>query len=192
MIEIEFSVMEDAAGDANSLLPLLDVFEKQYHIRVKLTGITWYAGWTDIAKFGIFGHGPDVSCIGTSWIGSRASMHALRPFNPQQIHALGGDDAFFESSCRPNPHASPPALIRWNYPPGATRSTCHPPKTMSSTAPTCKHCKPAGVFPPFACGARLKTNSSLKQPASGQSCLPTPTRTWMNACTGTLTRWPNG
>jgi ABC-type glycerol-3-phosphate transport system substrate-binding protein len=115
MMEIEFSVMEDAAGEANNLLPLLEAFEKQYHIHVNLTGISWYKGWTDIAKFGIFGHGPDVSCIGTSWIGSLAAMHALRPFNPQQVRALGGADAFFESSWRSGflPNDPIPWAIPW-------------------------------------------------------------------------------
>ena len=115
MMEIEFSVMEETAGDANKLLPLLDAFEKQYHIHVNLTAISWYKGWTDIAKFGIFGHGPDVSCIGMSWIGSLAAMHALRPFNPQQVRALGGADAFFESSWRSGflPNDPTPWAIPW-------------------------------------------------------------------------------
>lgn len=101
MVEIEFSVMEEKPGDADSLLPLLKAFENQYPtIHVNLTGIRWHKGWSDIAKFGIYGSGPDVSCIGTSWIGSLASMHALRPFTEQQIRALGRADAFFESSWR--------------------------------------------------------------------------------------------
>lgn len=100
MVEIEFSVMESKPGDANNLLPLLKAFENQYNIRVNLTPISWLKGWTEIAKFGIFGIGPDVSCIGMTWIGSLASMHALRPFTQQQIRALGGADAFFESSWR--------------------------------------------------------------------------------------------
>lgn len=101
MVEIEFSVMEEKPGAVESLLPLLKTFENQYpNIRVNLTGISWFKGWSDIAKFGIYGNGPDVSCIGTSWVGSLASMHALRPFTEQQIRALGGADAFFESSWR--------------------------------------------------------------------------------------------
>lgn len=100
MVEIEFSVMEGTVGDANHLRPLLEAFENQYRIHVNLTGISWSKGWTDIAKFGIFGTGPDVSCIGMSWIGSLASMRALRPFTPQQIRSLGGADAFFKSSWR--------------------------------------------------------------------------------------------
>lgn len=100
MVEIEFSVMEGVAGDSERLRPLLDIFTKQYDIRVKLTGIPWAKGWADVSKFGIYGHGPDISSIGTSWIGSMASMQALRPFTPAQVRALGGAPAFVEASWR--------------------------------------------------------------------------------------------
>ncbi len=98
MKKIEFSVMEDVDGDANQLLPLLDAFEKQYNIHVDLTGINWNDGWEKIANFGIYGNGPDVSSIGTSWIGGLAAMKVLRPFTPQEVRVLGGADAFFDSS----------------------------------------------------------------------------------------------
>ena len=98
MVEIDFSVMECNPGDADSLRPLMDAFETQYHIHVNLIGINWVRGWTEIAKFGIYGHGPDVSAIGTTWIGSLAAMHALRPITPQQVGTLGGAEAFFESN----------------------------------------------------------------------------------------------
>ena len=97
MVEIEFSVMEGTPGEANHLLPLLAAFEHQYNIHVNLTGISWYSGWEDVAQFGMFGNGPDVSCIGTTWIGSLAAMQALRPFTSQQIRSLGGENAFFKS-----------------------------------------------------------------------------------------------
>ena len=98
MTKIEFSVMEDVDGDANHLLPLLDAFEKQSNIHVDLTAINWNDGWERIASFGIYGNGPDVSSIGTSWIGGLAAMKVLRPFTPQEVRMLGGADAFFESS----------------------------------------------------------------------------------------------
>lgn len=100
MIEIEFSVMEGSAGQANSLLPMLREFEKQHHIHVNLVGIPWSKGWGEIAKFGIYGHGPDLSAVGTTWIGSLASMRALRPFSLEQVRSLGGAESFFESSWR--------------------------------------------------------------------------------------------
>ena len=100
MIEIEFSVMENNPDTAVNLLPLLQAFEAQYHIHVNLVVIPWSKGWTEISKFGIFGHGPDVSEIGTTWIGSMAAMQALRPFNSLEVRGLGGEDAFFENLWR--------------------------------------------------------------------------------------------
>jgi multiple sugar transport system substrate-binding protein len=115
MVEIEFSVMEGVDSDVDSLLPLLEAFEKQYYIHVNLISITWVKGWGEISKFGIFGHGPDVSCIGTTWTGSLASMHALRPFTPREVRALGGENAFFESSWRAGflPNDPSPWAIPW-------------------------------------------------------------------------------
>ena len=43
MIEIEFSVMEGDPGVTNNLLPLLEAFEKQYHIHVNLVAVPWVA-----------------------------------------------------------------------------------------------------------------------------------------------------
>ncbi len=97
MAEIEFSVMVGSPGGASHLLPLLDAFKKEHGIKVNLNEVTWSAGWPEIVKFGIYGHGPDVSSIGTTWIGSLAAMQALRPFSQQEISALGGGEAFFSS-----------------------------------------------------------------------------------------------
>jgi len=96
MVEIEFSVMVGLPGTSSHLLPLMEAFEKQSHVHVKIIEISWAKGWTEIVKFGIFANGPDVSSIGTTWIGSLAAMQTLRPFTPQEIRALGGAEAFFE------------------------------------------------------------------------------------------------
>ncbi len=114
MVELEFSVMENNEGDAQQLRPLLDIFERENHIRVNLTGITWPQGWAKIAKFGIYGHGPDVSSIGTTWIGSLAAMQSLRPFTAREVQALGGADAFFEPVWRTGFLSKNPAL--WAVP----------------------------------------------------------------------------
>ena len=115
MIEIGFSVMENNAGDAEQLRPLLEAFEQQYRIRVNLVGIPWTDGWTEIAEFGIYEHGADVSSIGTTWIGSLAAVHALRPFTAQEISALGGAEAFFEPIWRSGflPNDPTPWAVPW-------------------------------------------------------------------------------
>jgi multiple sugar transport system substrate-binding protein len=102
MRQLEFSVMgNDSNPDlTNNIRPLLQAFEEQYHIHVNLISIPWATGWTEISKFGIYGHGPDVSEIGTTWIGSLAAMQTLRPFTLQEVQGVGGPTAFFESSWR--------------------------------------------------------------------------------------------
>ena len=102
MVEIEFSVMVGSVrtGQTDYLLPLLETFEKEYRIHVNLVEIPWDKGWTQIAKYGIFGSGPDVSGIGSTWIGSLAAMQTLRPFTAQEIRVLGGPETFFESIWR--------------------------------------------------------------------------------------------
>ena len=115
MVEIEFSVMENNAGDAERLRPLLDSFEKQFRIHVNLVGVPWYKGRAEVFKFGIFGQGPDLSSIGTTWVGSLASMQALRPFTAQEVRAVGGADAFFEANWKSGflPNDPTPWAIPW-------------------------------------------------------------------------------
>ena len=115
MVEIEFSVMEGEPGRSAPLLPLLEAFKKQYNIQVNLTGIQWDKGRAEVAKFGIYGQGPDVSSIGTTWVGSLASMRSLRPYSPSDVRALGSADAFFESTWRAGllPNDPTPWAIPW-------------------------------------------------------------------------------
>ena len=98
MVELEFSVLSQNQETPDRLLPLLHAFEVQQHIHVNLLVLPWAKGWTEIAKIGIYGTGPDISEIGSTWVGSLASMQALRAFTSAEILALGGKDAFFEKS----------------------------------------------------------------------------------------------
>jgi multiple sugar transport system substrate-binding protein len=98
MLQLEFSVMANDLALAQNLQPRLQAFEARHHIHVNLTAIPWSNGWTEISKFGIYGHGPDVSEIGTTWIGSLAAMQTLRPFTPSEVRAVGSSSAFFEAN----------------------------------------------------------------------------------------------
>ncbi len=97
MKEIEFSVMEGHAEETRDLLPIMEEFEKEYRIHVNIVTIPWKTAWDQNVKYGIYGNGPDVSAVGASWIGSLASMRALRPFTSMEIQALGGARTYFES-----------------------------------------------------------------------------------------------
>lgn len=97
MIELEFSIMVSSQDAGNALRVVLDEYEKQTRVKVNLTIFTWDIGWSDIVKIALYGHGPDVSELGSTWIGSIAAMNALRPFNSGEIRSLGGADAFLQA-----------------------------------------------------------------------------------------------
>ena len=98
MVEIELSIMARGNDPIGDLLPLLDQFEAEHHIHVKVTVLTWDIAWNEIVKMALYSDGPDVSEIGTSWTGNFIAMNALRPFTSSELVALGGSAAFLPSS----------------------------------------------------------------------------------------------
>jgi len=98
MAELELSIMARDAGPVGDIRPLLDQFEKEQHIHVRLTVLSWESAWAELVKVALYGHGPDVSEIGTTWIGNLIAMNTLRPFMPAELNVLGGSAAFLPSS----------------------------------------------------------------------------------------------
>lgn len=93
--EIELSIM---ANRADNLAPLLKQFEAQEHIAVRLRLLTWDTAWAELVKVALYGDGPDLSELGSTWLGDLVSMNALRPFSTEEIGALGGPAAFLPSA----------------------------------------------------------------------------------------------
>lgn len=93
MEEIELSVMS-YGPTVEHLQTVLQAFEAQQHVKVKIQPLDWERGWADIIKLALYGHGPVVSEVGSTWVTSLASMAVLRPFVAREIAELGGPNAF--------------------------------------------------------------------------------------------------
>jgi multiple sugar transport system substrate-binding protein len=93
--EIEFSVM---TSSATGIQPLLDQFEAEHHIHVRLRLLSWDTAWSDLIKVALYGDGPDISEIGSTWLGDLVAMNALRAFEEAEINALGKAAAFLSSA----------------------------------------------------------------------------------------------
>jgi multiple sugar transport system substrate-binding protein len=78
-----------------ALANALQVFEAQHNVRVHVQVLDPTQEQRQLTDFAIFSTGPDVSEVGSTWLSSLMSMNALRPFKPQEVHALGGREAFF-------------------------------------------------------------------------------------------------
>lgn len=95
--EIEFSIM---APSAEGMRPLLEQFEADTGIRVRLRLLTWDSAWAELVRAALYNDGPDVSEVGTTWIGDLVGMNALRPFNAAELAALGKSAAFIPTVWR--------------------------------------------------------------------------------------------
>lgn len=95
--ELEFSIM---APNAAGMLPLMEQFHAETGIRVRLRLLSWDTAWSDLIKVALYGDGPDVSEIGSTWIGDLVAMEALRAFDSNTINALGGANSFMPVTWR--------------------------------------------------------------------------------------------
>jgi multiple sugar transport system substrate-binding protein len=93
--EIEFSVM---TSSATGIQPLLDQFQAEHHIHVRLRLLSWDTAWSDLIKVALYGDGPDISEIGSTWLGDLVAMNALRAFEEAEINALGKASSFLSSA----------------------------------------------------------------------------------------------
>jgi multiple sugar transport system substrate-binding protein len=94
MKEIELSVMYHDDPTTDTLRALLRDFEAATRIHVRLRVMNWSDAWTELVKVALYKQGPDVSEIGSTWLGDFARMLALHNFTNADIRSLGGADSF--------------------------------------------------------------------------------------------------
>ncbi len=97
MEEITFSFFDRGKDVPNHIQALVEQFEKDQGIRVRLEVIPWSMGWARMVEVALYHSGPDVSEIGNTWAGDLTRMEALRPFRQEEIESIVGKDSFFES-----------------------------------------------------------------------------------------------
>lgn len=94
MLEIEYSLIEDAPLDTRIIASLLDEFTAKHQVRVRITVMHWEQAWPELFNIALNGKGPDVSHLGSTWISSLVAMNALRAFSAREVAAMGGAEAF--------------------------------------------------------------------------------------------------
>ncbi len=93
--EIEFSVMTSSATGIESLLAQ---FESEFHIHVRLRLYTWDSAWSELIKTALYNDGPDISEIGSTWLGDLVTMNALNSFGERELDDLGAGTLFLPSA----------------------------------------------------------------------------------------------
>ncbi len=85
--KLELTVM-DGTNPGGVLADYLREFEARHDVKVNLTILAWETAWTDIVKYALYGRGPDVSEIGSTWLARLVGMNALRPFTDSESTAF--------------------------------------------------------------------------------------------------------
>jgi multiple sugar transport system substrate-binding protein len=94
MTELELSIMAGDLDATDTLRLLLKEFEATRGVRIRLTVLSWLTGWMESVKSALYGHGPDVSEIGSTWMSGLVGMNALLPLTERDVRAVGGPSAF--------------------------------------------------------------------------------------------------
>ena len=109
--EIVLSIM---APRADGIQPILNRFESATGIHVKLRLLGWDTAWKEIINFSLHGGNPDISEIGSTWIGELMGMSVLRPFAPHEVQKLKQSVTLFNLSWRSV--TSQPDGVVWGIP----------------------------------------------------------------------------
>jgi len=97
MAELELSVMSRGPTTVADLQPLLDQFEAEQRVHVRLRVLNWDTAWADLLKVALYQYGPDISEIGSTWLSSFVAMDALQPFVSSGVSAAGDPSVFLSS-----------------------------------------------------------------------------------------------
>ena len=118
MPELELSIMSRGPTTVADLQPVLDQFEAEQRVHVRVRVLNWDTAWADLLKVALYQYGPDVSEIGTTWLSSFVAMDALHAFGSSGASAAGDPSAFLASSWQSGLMAQRPGEppLRWAIP----------------------------------------------------------------------------
>jgi multiple sugar transport system substrate-binding protein len=95
MLELQYSYIGDPVP---TLQKVLDDFGRQNNLHIELRQLDWDNAWHELMLWSLYGNGPDVSHIGSTWVSSLMGMNSLRLFAPDEIRQVGGEYAFLPHS----------------------------------------------------------------------------------------------
>ncbi|APD10497.1 MULTISPECIES: sugar ABC transporter substrate-binding protein [Thermus] len=90
---LEVWIMPNSAQPAEDFKALVAPFERANNVQVKVTVLDWGVAWTRITAAATSGVGPDITQLGTTWVGAISAMGVLEPLD-DVLQALGGQGAY--------------------------------------------------------------------------------------------------
>ncbi len=97
---------------------LLDEFEREHNIHVNIEFLNWHNGWARLVEMAIYGRGPDLSEVGSTWVVDLVRMNALQSFSPSEMKLIGGENDFIQANWKAGitPGAADAPPVVWGVP----------------------------------------------------------------------------
>lgn len=89
-------ILSSMIGDAEALN--LNEFRAKFHIFIQHRLLPWDSALSELMNIALQSQGPDISQIGSTWLGSLTGMIALRMFRDSDVALFGGRQAFLTSA----------------------------------------------------------------------------------------------
>jgi multiple sugar transport system substrate-binding protein len=93
-----FSTFVHSDGMDSPLYDLLTTYMQRSSVQVHLRVGSWIDGWTTLYGYALSRSGPDVSEVGSTWVGDLVRMRALAPFTKSDEASIVGGSPFIEKT----------------------------------------------------------------------------------------------
>ncbi len=98
-VTLEMWIMPNSGKSVDDMNKVLVGFNQQNpNIKVNVTEVGWGDALNKITTSLQTGVGPDVTQVGSTWVGGFAATKGLRPFTDEEIKAMGGAETFTEAA----------------------------------------------------------------------------------------------
>lgn len=92
--QLELSLIGYEPRHHESVLAFLKRFDRP----CQMQRMVWEEAWEKLARIALYQSGPDVSQVGTTWLGTFSATGAVRPFTRREIEDMGGQSVFLPAS----------------------------------------------------------------------------------------------
>jgi multiple sugar transport system substrate-binding protein len=96
MKELNFTILSHFESPTPAMLSVMEDFEAEYNIHVNLKLISWTIARSELVNYALFKEPPDVSEVGSTWVGGFWAMNALRQFSADENRKMGAPSAFLK------------------------------------------------------------------------------------------------
>lgn len=98
MAELEISINQSTPEPEKDFRDLIEDLESETGMQVHCNVFRWEDAWSEIMKIVLYKHGPMISQVGTTWMGSLEATDGARTITPAEMSQIAHPDSLHRAS----------------------------------------------------------------------------------------------